>query len=568
MESNNTEDYPQAVSAHRGLSVLYQGKALLSLLDPIAQGERLAQSVGKSAGTLYLALSPLYGYGLQTILDNLPPDSAILAVEFDPQLYQFSLSHLDPPLLHDSRLLFVGKNSPAQCCALIEQRWGKRHFRKIEVVKLSSGWRVLTDVYTHLAQVLEENIVLEWSNAMTIIKLGRSYSRNTLRNLGMLANCPSVDLFSAGRIGRLNKSVLVLGAGPSLDAALEHFTLDSDLRQRFLIFCVDTCLPSLFERRIKPDLIVALECQHWNLRDFIGVSEWDVSIAMDLSSLSSVQHLFAHQSPKYLFASLWAPLRIFDRLKAAGLFPLSIPPLGSVGLCATALALRLTSGTVFTAGLDFSFTLDRFHARSSPSHLRVLSQQNRFKRILNPDPAFRKDAFRSTAKNGAAVYSNYSLNIYRNLFTQEFANAQYQGRLYDIESSGLDLGLSAVSAKEAVRVLTSETDQRSETQASDCGAAFPPDSAAVKHFIDNEKKMLLSLREHLTGNLSSESLPALLHYCDYLWNFFPECAGKDTAELPPLDSSFLNRVRVHIDYFLKDFEVAVSNCTPYRQFYF
>jgi hypothetical protein len=308
----------------------------------------------------------------------------------------------------------------------------------------------------------------------------------------------------------------------------------------FRIICVDTCLQALWEREIKPDLAVALECQHWNLRDFIGLGSWEIPVAMDLSSLPATRHVLG--SRIFLFATRWTRLRFLDRLEDAGLLPESFPPLGSVGLSAAAIARRLSSGPIFMAGLDFSFTLDQYHARSTPGHADRLRTQTRFRGILNAQAAFRPGVVSTLSKSGLPVRTDPAMQGYCSLFGQEFAA---EGRMQDLVSTtGLGLGLRTVSVEEAAPVLETGRDLRVRI------APLAACGAALGSFICRERNLLLSLRSMLRGDIPASDMEALLDQCDYLWAHFPDCAGADGRRPPAENLSFLKRVGVELSAML------------------
>jgi hypothetical protein len=428
----------------------------------------------------------------------------------------------------------------------VRKTWGSRWFRRVEVVRLSGGWQLFPELYESLAAALRQEIALDWSNAMTLVRLGRRYIRNAIRNLPLIPCAHSIkDLDFAG------SPVLVLGAGPSLDQTLDKIgrifgtrLSDPDTRP-FRIICVDTCLQALREREIKPDLAVALECQHWNLRDFIGLGSWEIPVAMDLSALPATRHVLG--SRIFLFATRWTRLRFLDRLEDAGLLPASFPPLGSVGLSATAIARRVSSGPIFMAGLDFSFTLDQYHARSTPGHAERLRTQTRFRGILNAQAAFRPGVVSTLSKSGLPVRTDPAMQGYCSLFGQEFATeGRMEGRMRALVSTtGLGLGLRTVSVEEAAPVLGTGRDLRIRiAPLAECGVA------ALGSFMCRERNLLLSLRSMLRGDAPASDMGALLDQCDYLWAHFPDCAGADGRRPPATDLSFLKRVGVELSAML------------------
>jgi hypothetical protein len=581
---------PERIEGKRGFSVSYKGKTLLSVIDPVAQAERSADAVLALDRTLYFCPSPLYGYGLPFFLEKLnaiKADSAVLCVEADEKLLAFSRKEMGS-LLQDPRLRLCGLRDPADLCGFARQCWGRRRFRRVEMLRLSGGWRLEAELYGALADALRRDIALDWGNAMTLVKLGRRYIRNGVRNLALLPRKPSLSCLSFG-----NSPVLALGAGPSLDETLDglmaafkaspgKFAGESPLGEPgealgdpavrpFKIICVDTALPALKARNIRPDLAVALESQHWNLRDFIGHGDWEIPVAMDLSALPATAGVLGGQG--FLFFTPWTTISLFERLTEAGLLPEAFLPLGSVGLTTTAIALRLSSGPVIAGGLDFSFTLDKYHARSTPGHLEKLRRQNRLRGILNIDAAFRPIAFAAQSKSGAPVRSDPAMRGYRDLFEREFGTdgGASGGRLRDIQGSGLPLGIETVSIERACAILSG--DGRAErikilenTKAID----MPPPSQAsdsrqktekLISFIRREEEALLILRGILKGEIPAEAdrTEYLLDVCDYLWAHFPDCAGAGGRRPAATDLSFLKRVRTEIDPFLKLWSLALKD---------
>jgi hypothetical protein len=554
-----SDEAPRRVPARRGFTVSYRGSTLLSTVDPLAQAERAVEAADPLDRTLYFCPSPLLGYGLSLLLGRIGEnnhDSAILCVEADGKLLDFSLSYMDPALLQDPRLALAavnaGPGSAERICGLVRQKWGSRRFRRVETLKLGAGWRLYPELYGSLATALGKDTAVDWGNAMTLVKLGRRYARNALRNLALLSRSPSLSSFSLG-----SDPVLVLGAGPSLDGILEGLSryfgdsAGDPASRPFRILCVDTALPCLKARGLKPDLAVALESQHWNLRDFVGLGDWDMPVAMDLSALPATAETLGGRS--FFFFTPWTEMNFFRRLEAAALAPETFIPLGSVGLTAVAAALRLSGGAVITGGIDFSFSLDSYHARSSPGHREKLRRQNRLTSVLNSTAAFREAAFTAVSKAGFPVRSDPAMKGYRDLFEREFAGEE---GLWDIDGPGLPLGLETLSLGEALAVLGGgNPGGRRIFRAKKTEAGATAGASGLKTlecFVAGETENLSRLRDLLSGKspAGAAELEGLLDYCDYLWAHFPDCAGTGGRRPPGTDISFLKRVRTEIDPFL------------------
>jgi hypothetical protein len=551
----------------KGRGFSWKGKTLLSGVDPAGRAQRIAESISVKDRTLYLCPSPLYGYGLERLLERIDgfSNSALLCIEAEPELFALAQEHLSAPLQNSQKLRLTNRCDAGVLCALLRQEWGPRFFRRVEVVRLNGGWQLHQPLYDMLTESLRREIALDWGNAMTLTKLGRRYIRNALRNLPLIPRCNSLEQLDFG-----GDPALVLGAGPSLDHFLDGLQarfgkphggpLLLPGERPFRIICVDTCLTALKERGITPDLAVILECQHWNLDDFAGLSGWDVPAAFDFSALPRSGTVLS--GGLFLFFTPWTTLKIFERLAAAGLLPPRLPALGSVGLSAAAIARRLTRGPIITAGLDFSFTPDSYHARSTPGHKSKLRRQTRFTGILNADAAFGGAVFRAVSKTGGVVFSTPAMRNYRDLFEREFGEITNNGGgFYDIEGGGLPLGVKTLSPEAAFDVLSEGHGARKESHTPE----NRPQNETLQTFIKDEQNRLMRLRDMLTGAaaMDSDALVTLIDACDYLWAHFPDYAGTDRrpnkAELSgPAALSFLNRIRVEIDPFLKLWELVAT----------
>ena len=535
---------------------VHNGKTLLSGIDPVRRAERTAGAVAVRDRTLYFCPSPLYGYGLARLLERLEkesPDSAILCIEADPRLFELSEKSIIPSLSAGNKLRITNIREKFELCSFVRNTWGGRTFRRVEVIRFSGGWQLFPDLYDSLCEALRSEIATDWSNAMTLTRLGRLYIRNAMRNLSLIPFFSSIE-----NVTYEEKPVLVLGAGPSLDETLDALVRRFSSRlydenRPFKIVCVDTCLGALRDRGIAADIAVILESQYWNLRDFIGCNGWNINTAIDLSAHPGSARILAGKG--YLFFTPWTDLRIFDRLKKAELLPAVIPPLGSVGLSAMELCRRLTKGKIICAGLDFSFTFDKYHARGAPGHRGRLSTQTRLRGLFSA--AYGEGVFASVSKSGLSVCTNPAMTNYCNLFQREFGS---DSRVFDIEGPGLPLGVKTISMDEAMDMLNSEKSGINRKAAHDMGKQNDDFDKKEKilnkkllMFLEGERNMLLELKKILTGEgeAGQERLSFLINECDYLWAHFPDYAGKDRQRNELGDISFLKRVRTEIEPMLK-----------------
>ncbi|MDR2303811.1 MAG: hypothetical protein LBE10_04415, partial [Treponema sp.] len=102
-------------------------------------------------------------------------------------------------------------------------------------------------------------------------------------------------------------------------------------------------------------------------------------------------------------------------------------------------------------------------------------------------------------------------------------------------------------------------------------AAVTETTAVIDVFVERELSALRALLSILTGERqgTGEELETLLDFCDYLWAYFPDCAGAGGRRPPATDISFLKRVRAEIEPFLslfsriKEIQKSCGSCeTP------
>lgn len=305
-------------------------------------------------GSLFFVPSPLEGWGLDVLLARLPAEAAVVLMEKDDELRdrcRSAFSDFLGAFHHDPRLHWLEADSEAAVQALFA-RLPLAQLRRCEFLTLNGAWISHAARYREVFARLESGLTRWWSNRLTSIHLGPLWVRNLFDNLSSIPEFTPWPDWG-------DRPILVCGAGVTLEQALFQLLPQRD---DWRILAADTALPVLKDFGVRPDGVVSLEAQHANLRDFAGWRGSNVPLFADLTSYPPATRVFG--SAPYWFVSEFAELQWWDR------FPWSIPrlpPLGSVGVAAAAIAWRLTRGPVVFAGLDFSFPRGRTHARGAPA---------------------------------------------------------------------------------------------------------------------------------------------------------------------------------------------------------
>ena len=515
---------PSLVDTGKGITVRYKNRYLYSSLDPLGPIKRRIQNVPLLDKTLFFVPSIGLGYGLQELLERLPEKCHILCVEVDQALMGLAITQPYVSLPKSSRLSIVRTDDPAHLIQTLHTI-GIEQFRRVQSIHLCRGYELYRDTYDRFERILEEEIQTYWKNKITLIHMGRLWIKNTLENFPLIAR--------SGNLGNLttNSSVIVAGAGPSLE---ESLPLIQHMRERVVLLATDTILPVLAAEKIKPDAVVALESQLANIQDFIGIPLEGVPLICDITCSPNVVRLFDDRI--YFFSSSFYPLSLYERMSLAGLLPFQIPPLGSVGVAALHIALELTSAPVFVAGLDFSYVRNQTHARGTPIYRLMFRRASRVRPVgqISFESIASRPLLRLEVKDGAMLLSDLVLHGYAQQVARIY---QKSPRFYKLSGGGFLTDVPVVETESELEpLLESEYSPGLRQRESDPGSAASTEQG-FKIFVEQEKKRLARglevlkrmIEEFPEGKARSGqavSIPpahrSLLKELEYLYFYFPD----------------------------------------------
>ncbi len=514
------EHGPLPVDTGRGLSLWYRGRSIYSRHDPSAAPVKAALAAVDSAGTLYLVPSPCLCHGLGELAGRMKEGSAILCVETDQELMALAVeASRDLRSAHPGLALIRSDDLRAA----VDWARGMGSFRRVELVRLSGGYDLDRPFYDALLSALVAEVALGLRNRVTLVRMGRLWARNLVRNLGSL---PWED---AVRPLPDNSAVAVCGAGPSLDAALPFLLRNAG---RLHVMACDTACGPLAAAGVPVDSIVCLEGQVYNLADFLPMEGRRARLCVDLSAHPS--SFRALSGPKLLLASAWDDSGLHGRLAAAGLPILGVPPLGSVGVLALHLARVLHGGPILFAGLDFGFEPGRTHCSGSPVELAEARRESRLYRRDGRWAATFRPGVRTLA--GGAL-CDPALSMYAGLAAEELERAGSGGRVTVDLRTGARHPLPAAAAgfTAAERILAG-CPVAGRPAVAEPGA---PGEAAewrrrAEGFLETEARVMGELRGALRDGCDRERLSGLVTRADWSFSHFPDPERVRALELDAL----------------------------------
>ena len=361
------------------------------------------------------------------------------------------------------------------------------------------------------------------------------------KNLSSLKNSvPLTSLFKT-----VSKNILVLGTGESLEKTIEQIKNTCNL---YFIIAVDASLPILKKYKIKADIVVCEESQIAIAKAFIGCKKYAEYSVAGLTSCHNTVCTSAKNNS--WFIPIYENTNFLKRLQNLELVPF-IPPLGSVGLTATYLALNLRKDEtikVFVSGLDFSFSAGKTHANGAPANIALQSYSNRLFPAANYNATYNIGTSKFLDKSAQQKYTNVALNGYANIFNDFFAN---EINLFDATTSGIKLNIPYLLPQATNNQITNNTATNE----------YYSDSQIEKviNFLNNELEKLNELKDILTSKIilseteRNKKILEIISEREYLFLHFPD------GTHPSLKIDFLKRIRTEIDFFEKDINSALKN---------
>ena len=510
--NSNNSTKPCLVQTAQGFTVSYNQKFLYSKYNPQKAINQIIQNLTVLPQTVILCVSPVLNYGLAELSQKLPQDCLLIGCELDDNLFDFIQNNKDTPECNFSNIknfTFISKNELYNLGPqLIKQNPGT--FRRIIRVDFSAAAQFNSQTYDKVIDNVTNALMTWWANRVTLVKFGRKYCSNFFKNLSVLDKTTPIQKY----LGTIEKPILVFGAGESAQNGIEHIKQTS--QANYFILCADTALQPLLANNITPDGVFIEEAQNVICKCFIGTQKSNVHIFAGLSSVHSITRYFKPEQISY-FTTEFTGAVFIDRFEKAGILPPKNEPFGSVGITAWYYAMlfrRDNSVPVQTYGLDFAYSAGRTHTKGAMADNARFISSSRIKPDANYAAAFCQPAF----KNGD-MYTTPIMVRYKEIMT---ALREPQGP----QSSNV------VPERHA-------------------GVPEALEGQKIKSFLQKEKVSLQEIKALLTGEkiLPPEELKTRLTHMiserEYLYLHFPDGHKFQYTQ------SFLNRIRVEVDYFLK-----------------
>jgi hypothetical protein len=406
------------IPAKNGCSVCVGDIKLHSVYDPALEAEKFIASLQiKETCRYFILIEPGLDY-LACALEKQYPRSNLLILHCSAFFSGENLASILPEIMQNNAPSW-NPGCKESLEDFLDNYIAAADASEIQLIE----WKPSVNAYSRdcvdLAARTVEYIRRVSAGKKTVKQFGRRWLKNAIRNLTLFGN--PVE-YSAG-----NDPVLVCAAGPGLEDSLTDIAAWKQSASPPLLIAVSSAVNALLFRNIYPDIIVTTDGGPWALfhlfENFRNANVYKNKPVL-AAAFSAALPSHAEDWPILILSdgSLWQEflLRSFNLPFAR------FPQRGTVSATALDLALFLSNGPVYLAGLDFSHRDIKTHARPYAFETLLELSSSRFK------PFYSLVFERERAVSGSG-----SLKIYEEWFKTHITS--FPSRLFTLTPSALNI---------------------------------------------------------------------------------------------------------------------------------
>ena len=408
ISAEDKTDYPHTEYSKTGilLPVLKNGKHLHSKYDPIKEASRLF--TGNENFVLFCGLGA--GIHIEYFLNNFKSKHcAVTETDFSNLKTLFKITDFSK-LIENNNLFFLPP---------LESEDFEREFINAYIPAIHGNFelkilRPWEDFYKEKIQKFEKKIQnsLEkiQADVSTQAAFGKLWMRNIFRNLRIASlinpKIPKIDI---------SKKACILGAGPSLEPALEIIKKE---RERLTLFASDTAFPVLNTAGIEADFFITIDPQNISYAHCFKPFTKNTVGIFDLCSNPILSEEFLKNGTPFFFTKSAHPFAQYASLFSP--FPYMETGSGTVALAAKSAAISLGFRDLEFFGLDFAYTGGKAYANGTylSNQFQKTSSKTSPLETKFCDLMFRTPV-KKTEKNGKITYSTALLEGYKFFFSSK-----------------------------------------------------------------------------------------------------------------------------------------------------
>jgi hypothetical protein len=290
----------------------------------------------------FILIEPGLGY-LIPVLEDKFPNSKIVAL------------HIDKAFTETRVPTWYGTDG-INAQDFLEREIPETDASRIRIIEWRPSLNLYGEEYLNLLSQAAEFIKRAEAGRRTRAAFGRKWIRNFFKNLG---NLEQTLLYRETEI-----PVIITGSGPGLETALPFIR---EVMESSIILAAASSVMALWHGGVRADIVIATDGGSWALQHIYPyfrnagrglLGQYGLGFAVDFFACLPSQ---CGRIPQLILndGSLWRSIILHE----LGLPSVIIPQKGTVAAVAVELALLLSTGNIYLAGIDLSVKDARSHAR-------------------------------------------------------------------------------------------------------------------------------------------------------------------------------------------------------------
>lgn len=447
IEGLTQKDETAAFSFSRspGPNIYFKNRPFHSKADPLKEAINLVKGLTVKPGYIFIFMGIGLGYHIETFIEMYginAKNTTIIAIEKSIEAFSILVNNRDISFLEGAHLFI---NREFKHVAGFFEKLNPLSFKGYRIIRLRGAFSSFSDYYTELENYFKNLTSGKLSDVLTRFAFESLWMKNIIENVpALIGKKPINTLKNALK----NKPALVTGAGPSLLRQMETI---KKVSEKVHLIAVDTALEPLLKSGIKPDVIVTLDAQFYNLFDFFSILKGKkYSNGMKLvTDTTTYPKILKYWPGELYFSESVSRVNEGDNIRYEG-HPLmdhfrgyipSLDPLecgGSVTTTAIELALYLGADPVIVTGFDLSYTSYMTHINSSAVYTLFSTKETRLQTLQTAmiDSIRKRKLQRIQGVHGDPVLSDFVFLKYIDWVKEKY---EYKNRVFNATWEGASI---------------------------------------------------------------------------------------------------------------------------------
>ncbi|MCL2244783.1 MAG: DUF115 domain-containing protein [Treponema sp.] len=328
----------------------------------------------------FILIEPGKGYLVSALREKFK-NSKIIVLHVDKSFEDDSFSQPGISVLHGTGAMSVQD--------FLERETPDIDASRIRIIEWRPSQNFYREAYVKLLSMTVEFIKRTDAGIKTVSAFGRRWIKNFFKNLD---NVQQVLLYKS-----MEMPVIVTGSGPSLENAL---SVIRQMQENSLIIASSSSIMALAHGGVSADIIIAADGGSWALQHLYPYFRKDSRDTIIAANFCAALPSQCGIVPRLIIndGSFWQSIILHE----LALPSVIISQKGTVTAAAAELAMLLSGGNIYLAGMDFSVNDIRTHAR--PYAFDRLIHDN----AVRTSPAYSKSFLRSGIIREGGDYGIYA----------------------------------------------------------------------------------------------------------------------------------------------------------------